>query len=235
MHLRASPASRRFRAVAEVVPGGKHWDTSIVRIFDGETEVGNYARNYGTFGVETFEPFEQNGKWYALYSRDYTSTRVMTLPDCQDIGGEEEKSNGFCPVELWVPRYKSLTASNRVTGDVRENWRFESYAEQQEFDSLARPGEDISLGPWKSLETGFVAGCHWGDDNSWKLQAFDLSRAFEGIITLSERFGYLRLGKMPLAEAVRLERHSPYIELRATVFSQDYRDVATGQVIDPFE
>jgi hypothetical protein len=75
-------------------------------LFDGE-KVGEYNRDY--ILLDTFHPFVQldpgSGKaeTYALYSRNHTATRVMDLPSCEDLGGEEPRSGGFCPVEYYVP------------------------------------------------------------------------------------------------------------------------------------
>ena len=33
----------------------------------------------------------------------------------------------------------------------------------------------------------------WGDDNSWKVQYLDLSRAADGILERDDRFGYVEL------------------------------------------
>lgn len=52
---------------------------------------------------------------------------------------------------------------------------------------------------WVSTSTapdgtfGFVWGCIWGDDSSWKVQWLDLSRVAEGVLTREERFGYVEL------------------------------------------
>ena len=45
----------------------------------GRSKVGEYVRNHAEL-YDTFCPFQQHGKWYALYSSDYTATRVMELP-----------------------------------------------------------------------------------------------------------------------------------------------------------
>lgn len=211
----ARPYSAR-QETREAVAGA--WHVATVRIFKGEEEVGSYERNYPSFGVETFEPFERKGRWYALYAPDYTSTRVMTLPDCRDIGGEERDAQGFCPVELYVPRYR-ISRYQLRDNSVRENWVFESSAET---------ARDVT-GLWHCLDTAFVAGCIWGDDSSWKLQVFDLSRVEEGIISRDERFGYLAIAAgFPLAAAVQLEKFdsSP---LRAYISRQETRDIATGK------
>jgi hypothetical protein len=227
--------ARRFHAKATVIPSPnpETWAHSIVRIFDRDVEIGGYERNHPSFAEETFEAFEADGTWYALYARDYTSTRLMTLPDCQDIGGEEPNEAGFCPVEFFVPRYRKVVMKVHATGYEMEHWWFES--EGEEGVNGARGGYDFAYGPWLSLDVGFVAGCHWGDDNTWKLQVIDLSRAAEGILSRSARFGHLEIGKMPLAEAVRLDRFMPHWELRATIIRQERRDVRTGELINPYD
>lgn len=138
------------------------WNSLRVGVFDHNEQVGEYVRNYPSL-YNTFCPFKQGDKWYALYSRDYTGTRVMSLPDCKDLGGEERAAHGFCPVDLYVPQ------------------------------------EDRDGEPLKG-DFGFVAGCVWGDDTSWKIQYLDLSRASEGILVRSERFGYI-----PLPMGMRLK------------------------------
>ena len=84
------------------------WSDGEVHLFHRDAEIGTYSRRHIGAAAATFEPFERNGRWYALYSSDYTCTRVMTLPDCRDIGGEPHDSGGFCPVDLYVPRYRSV-------------------------------------------------------------------------------------------------------------------------------
>jgi hypothetical protein len=44
----------------------------------------------------------------ALYSPSYTATRILALPECVDLGGEEPGNYGFCPVELFVPTYAEI-------------------------------------------------------------------------------------------------------------------------------
>lgn len=74
----------------------------IERDGDSERVIGRYVRDFGQEdGI--FAPFRLRGKDLALYSPLYTATRIMELPSCKDIGGEEAKSEGFCPVEYFVP------------------------------------------------------------------------------------------------------------------------------------
>jgi hypothetical protein len=96
---------KRFtaRVLEKVEHSPGTWDSLRIGVFDGEKQIGEYVRNYHAFGETTFYAFEQYGKWFALYSKDYTCTRLMSLPDCQDIGGEQSDAWGFCPVEFYVP------------------------------------------------------------------------------------------------------------------------------------
>ena len=64
----------------------------------------------------TFYPFQLGGRWLALYSRHYTATRLMALPSCADLGGEEPADAGFCPVDFYVP--EPLMGSSRVASGV---------------------------------------------------------------------------------------------------------------------
>ena len=142
------------------------WDYLLVEIFMDHLKVGEYTRNYHQM-YNTFVPFIQLGKEYALYSKNYTASRIMTLPDCKDICGEEPKANGFCPVDFFVP----------YEPEVGINGQF-----------------------------GFVAGCVWGDDQSWKLQVLDLRKIEEGIIIRDDRLGYVELpDNIPLRDAVSLD------------------------------
>lgn len=194
----------------EKVPGGKspfyarviktknngkgYWDYLTVGVFQRRDTllctgrlrdklVGQYNRNYHSL-MKTFYPFERNGKWYALYSKDYTATRVMSLPDCKDIGGEKPESNGFCPAEIYVPKIQRLIPM----GEDKDGHTKYS----------------------KKLETayvpfGLIAGCVWGDDSSWKVMCVDLRQIENGILKPDDRFGYVALPRdLSLEKAVRV-------------------------------
>lgn len=232
-----SQAARRFRVETEAKPNRPGtWNSTVVSVFDGDVQVGAYERNYYSFAAETFEPFEKDGVWYALYSPNYTCTRVMRLPDCTDIGGEEPAADGFCPVELYVPRYREATATAADKPSFKSiYWMFENDAATfQESEANIKIGLRTTLGPWRTLDVAFVAGCIWGDDSSWKLQTFDLSRVAEGKLARSERFGFVQLAPMPLAQAVRCHRWGD-MPLRVTIQRQEDRDVQTGELVDPYE
>lgn len=248
---------RRFSVKTEAKPNERGWSSTVVTVFDGNARVGAYERNYPRFGAETFEPFEWQGTWYALYSPDYTCTRVMTLPDCREIGGEERHASGFCPVELFVPRYRLVRTSK--TGGIpgvqslEEAWLFESEGETYPEGTSEQVAGLMTLhhqaSAWRTLETAFVAGCHWGDDSTWKLQTIDLTRVSEGIISRRETFGYLPLAAMPLTKAVSLRKAdytststNPQIPsgttsspLAAVITRYEWRDIVTGAVLDPLD
>jgi len=164
------------------------WNVLKVKIFriegDSKIQIGEYDRNYSSL-FDSFVPFRQGNREYALYSRDYTATRVMSLPDCKDICGEDPKSSGFCPTGFYVPS--------------------------------AGCEEDIGTEYDPDGQFGFVSGCIWGDDSSWKIQYLDLSKVSDGIITRDERFGYIELcGSSSLKDAIDTEyweRDSPVVQI----------------------
>jgi hypothetical protein len=62
-------------------------------------------------------------------------------------------------------------------------------------DESIIPGSEFwnSDHEWPSGDFGFVWGCVWGDDSSWKVQYLDLSDVRNGAIRRDERFGYVQL------------------------------------------
>jgi hypothetical protein len=91
------------------------WSTlfaEVVRSSDGSV-VGPYERNYPTL-FNTFCPFAQAGREFALSSSDYTGTRVMELPSCRDLGGEGRSADCFCPVVYVV----TIVPDTAAAGDV---------------------------------------------------------------------------------------------------------------------
>lgn len=170
----------RYRVEAEPVKtkGGDWLDVTIY--FDAD-KIGSYQRHYSTL-FNTFVPFIQRHgdeiKEYALFSDDYTRTAVMELPSCRVVAQEPGGALGFCPVDFYVP-YESPYG-----------WGEEDIKGGAEFEGI--PGH-----------FGFVAGCHWGDDTSWKVEYLDLSRISEGILTRSQPFGYHELPRdVALKDAV---------------------------------
>jgi len=128
-------------------------------------KLGEFKRNYHC-GFDTWEPFEQDGKFFALCSRDYTATAVMALPECEIIAEETPHSFGFCPTGFFVPTEMKDYIGDTEPEELPEEWRG---------------------------QFGFVCGCIWGDDTSWKIEFLDLSEITQGKITRDHRFGYVEL------------------------------------------
>ena len=218
---------RKYVADEQVLPGPneefKRANITISRISSEKKEpVGSYQRNYGTF-FQTFFPFICNGKELALYSSEYMYTRVMQLPDCRDIGGEDgsntDYENHFCPVQFYVPFYRKITLLRRLGESKIESW----LVGEECFD----PGySQDELGPVQYCDFGFVAGCKWGDDSTMKIQLLDLSRADEGIIKRDQRFGMIHLpDEMSLDKAIDMDGWQPgFSQFRIThTTSVDYK------------
>lgn len=156
----------------ETRPGcWNHLTVGVFKLDEGDagtyTQIGSYKRNYHAM-FNTFLPFVgQDGNWYALYSRNYVATRVMRLPSCEDIGGEDEtNSGGLCPTDYYVPVLSGYETS----------------------PDDPKPGREGVQAPF-----GFVSGCVWGDDSSDKVEFLDLSEAHNGVLKRDQRFGYHEL------------------------------------------
>lgn len=151
------------------------WPSTNVEVFrragaGGEPErVCEYERNYSL--LRTFEPFRQGGREFALISPQYTGTSVLDLATGRIIAAEPLSSAGFCPVGFYVPDWWDLHDGRIIPGS--EHWNTEC--------------------EWPEGEFGFVWGCVWGDDNSWKVQYLDLTEIQSGVIRRDERFGYVEL------------------------------------------
>jgi len=225
------------------------WNVSKVGIFQGENQIGEYTRNYESFIESTFFPFCQDDKWYALYSPEYTVTRLMTLPDCKDIGGEvDETGQGFCPVDFYVPEitiqkilYPSPIIDNKwriaepFKNGVSYKWPDNSNLEWMEYKNKHNADFEkwLSDHPFTTeyAKFGFVSGCRWGDDTSWKIRFLDLSKVKDGIVVADDRLGYVELPpKVKLMDAIDVtqetDQESPIVSIAvATNFSIDVKPV----------
>lgn len=154
------------------------WDSTIVEVFrrgntpSDDERICEYERNYAM--LQTFEPFRQGSRDLALISRDYTKTAILDLSSGTVIAEETEAGppgSGFCPVGFYVPDWWDVHGGSISPGS--EFW--------------------TSDYEWPTGTFGFVWGCYWGDDSSWKVQYLDLSRIQDGLIGRDERFGYIEL------------------------------------------
>ena len=156
--------------------GKSYWNSTIVEIFKGEEKIGEYIRHYPSFTEQTFCPISYNGKDYALYSSDYTTISLMSLPDCKPIELKPEcvkQLSSFCPTEIHVPQFY---ISHYVQNDEAKSKRY--YAIQ--YNSSEGLEDHEKNNPLYYSRMGFALGCVWGDDSSWKLNLIDLSKVEEG-------------------------------------------------------
>jgi hypothetical protein len=119
------------------------------------------------------------------------------------VGGEKSDKFGFCPVDFYVPRYldKPFTWTGKDGVEHHSSCRhfdFELAGSESEGDRAVL----AELG-WKCWPYGFVAGCIWGDDSSWKIEAFDLREVAQGKLTRLAPWGYVEMGADTLIEAIR--------------------------------
>jgi len=156
--------------------GTGEWPSAVVEVYrrvasQGLVKICTYERNYHL--LQTFEPFRQGNRELALISRDYTRTAVLDLNSGDIIAEEPHRPSGggFCPVGFYVPDWWDVNDGSIIPGS---NY----WSEDDE---------------WPTGNFGFVWGCHWGDDSSWKVQYLDLSQVQQGIIDRQERFGYVEL------------------------------------------
>lgn len=184
--------------VSDKENGPGYWNYKKVDIVDCHSKnlsvIGSYTRNYPSFATNTFYPFYQDNEWYALYSSEYTATRVCKLTDkFEDWCGEENSSSGFCPVEFYVPRIATIKFSD-LEDDIYEVYEDNS----KDFDNLLE-NEILDI---KYSSFGFVAGCIWGDDSSWKLEVLDLRNVKDKQLSRVNSFGYLQLPNADIKECL---------------------------------
>jgi hypothetical protein len=216
----------------EPQPGtGLGFRVGVFRSEGGSEEmVGEYSRNYPHL-YRTFYPFRKNGKDYALYSPSYSVTRVMELPSCKDIGGEEPRPYGFCPVDYYVPCYieREWTKGSLVGQKYVVN---EPSAEDLIESEVSKPASPVLYYPF-----GFVAGCIWGDESSWKIQYLNLEQVEAGMIKRDERFGYIKMpDKLTLKDSIDLADYNtdPSEEASYSIIIsiQQRFDLRTGKVLE---
>jgi hypothetical protein len=171
------PRDRYSTRVTKLTPSGT-WTKVRVEVLDGDEVVAEYNRNYSM--LQTFEPFRQGDRDFALISPHYTGTSVLDLRSGEVIAAEPPASGGFCPVGFYVPDWWDIhDGTTQFAGSL--SWRPLDHE-------------------WPTGNFGFVWGCVWGDDSSWKVQYLDLSRIQDGVISRDDRFGYLRLATDPKLE-----------------------------------
>jgi hypothetical protein len=198
-----TPFSVKGLSNPEDKPG--HWATSIVSIHRDGIVLGGYRRLYSSYGADTFAPFQWEGVWYALYSANYTCTRVLRIGEdsIEDWCGEEPETGGFCPVEYYAPQ-----AFMDYPDEADSGWTFDNASEYHDF-SIFQKDAVQQKSPVRFPGFAFLAGCVWGDDSEWKLRYIDYSGVAGRQLVVDERFGYHELPHRALRECVDLQNWMP--------------------------
>ena|SRR5271168_1763735 len=127
-------------------------------------KISQYDRDHHDF-FNTFFPFRQDNKDYALISKHYSKTSIIELPSCKMVAEEPwSLKESLCPMDFYV-------LENNPT-------------------------------------IGFVAGCRYNDDTTYKIEYLDLTNITRGKILRDNRFGYIEL-----SEGIRLKdaiQHTVY-------------------------
>lgn len=202
-----TPRDQYTTRVTRTSPEGV-WTAVHVDIVDGDRVVAGYDRNHSMF--DTYEPFRQGDREFALIAPHYTATSVMDLASGEIIAGEEPDPNGFCPVGFYAPDWWDIHDGSVPPGSLY-------WTEEME---------------WPRGDFGFVWGCFWGDDSSWKVQYLDLSRVAQGELVRDERFGYVELATHPQLNPRQFIRCSGHDGRLHVTFSTLQRfDLRTGQLL----
>jgi hypothetical protein len=188
------------------------WDSTKISIFRDGILIGEYMRNYNAYGALTFCPFRLGDDWYALYSAHYTATRVMKLHNdrIEDWCGQEPSEDGFCPTEIYIPRYRTTKHSVKINETLHE---FDNCYVDCDFKSEKEFDEEIDgllLLDEQHTSFGFISGCVWEDDSSWKIQYIDLTGIADKILNISDKFGYWEMPhNLSLRECVDMSDWEP--------------------------
>lgn len=239
--------------------GPGQWSGIRVGVFllrdEHEEQIGEYERNYFSL-FNSFHPFHLNGQDLALYSTDYTATRIMELPSCRDLGGEERDDLGFCPVEYFVPTYvdqefttesdnkaieplsvRRSRLNNPLPTSLEETITEHRYENLVSGQQCTDRTSVKNISPVTYYPFGFVSGCVWGDDSTLKIQYLDLKDAARGVLRREERFGHIMLPEdLDLRKAIDMSDYAydlsdPESFTIKITHSQEF-DVATGKVVD---
>lgn len=187
------------------------WNSTKVSIYWGEEKIGEYLRNYSSHAAATFYPFMQDGQWFALYSAEYTALRVMKLHNTsiEDWCGDSASSNGFCPVEVYIPKYHTMTYSYTQDG-VEKEFEYVSADCDVEDTEFAANRKEAGYKHTTYCTFAFMCGCVWGDDTSWKIRYIDLTEIKNKKLIITEKFGYWEMpDSLTLKQCVSLDCWEP--------------------------
>lgn len=220
--------------------GSGHWKSTLCHIFCDEVEIGSYLYRYYNSAEKIFQPFNINGKDYAIISTDYTTVSFITLPDCTPVVlTDESKENlsDHCPVECWIPRYKEIRTeyeAEMILGHPSGVKDFYVYFDDSEIREPKDP-ESFEL-PIHYHDFGFVAGCVWGDDSgNWKVNFLDLSGIEKGEVFYTSEgkreWTYKQLpSNLTMKQAIKIDRWSADERYRIEWAVPEYYDLENGKL-----
>ena len=134
---------------------------------------------------------------------------------CSEYRHQHLRCRGFRPPTGELHKYPEANwhwlKKNRPERDYEDSPEWESELKAHETDSAIYSGAVKH-----DLKLGFVMGCVWGDDCSWKLERLDLTEAHNGILKREASFGYLELPALPLKECLRISGSENYFNVALT-------------------
>lgn len=239
------PFKIRARFYTETV-SETQYGNPLVRVFDKELSstdpIYEYKRNYPL--LKSFEPFrlwdEDSDKWryFAAISPNYMSFEILDLESHEVIAknpdtlitkeqaeslnrifssrdynfeeGQVYNANNFCIAGFHVPDFFDIWGDS-----PKEMNGFKKRSEGGDYEFWQENVDNFLA----KRTFGYISGCHWGDDWSYKVQAFDLAPILEGKVANDERFGYFVLsGELKdLYEEGYYEGDSRYLTLNTPI------------------
>jgi hypothetical protein len=94
------------------------------------------------------------------------------------------------------------------------------YTDKEFQDELNGP----EFGSLNYCNFGFICGCVWGDDRSWKIRYVDLSQVSDKILTISDKFGYFEMPQnLNLKECIDMDSWEPDFQWIALTKMERFR------------
>lgn len=156
------------------------WNYSKVIIFRNNIEIGSYIRHYPGGSDWTFLPFQVGEEWYCLYSDNYTKVKVAKLEDNFEHWCEGDLPSAFCPVDFYIPRYKTIE-STPYEGKTEQIYLYDSYYSTEE-EFTGDSDSDIFYENF-----GFLEGAYWAMSGN-EIRFLDLKEIPNKILKITDRF-----------------------------------------------
>lgn len=187
---------------------------------DGEQILGSYERNYSGAPFFAFKHGDRWFALYSYEYTATALMEIFPGQGFKELYAEAPASNGFCPVSFFVPQYqcyfnleqeKQFVAEwqSIINAGGKGDWTVEEATKRRDWalkdiETVNKYRSKCDVALYNDTPTdesgylyfppkyGFVSGCVWGDDGSWKVQIIDLDIE-NGKFTRSERMGYIPL------------------------------------------